>query len=91
LPKDEILIPTKVDFLIELQKQIDRAIRQGRLHIEINAGELHRVIGGYPSRSARMPVCCTALREELQRRKGSIIFEPPSGQGAALTIRYDLR
>jgi hypothetical protein len=37
------------DFRAELEAQIDRAQKQGRPHAEINAGELHRVVGGYPS------------------------------------------
>ena len=31
----------------ELQAQIHRAQKQGRRHIEVNFGELHRTLGGY--------------------------------------------
>ena len=34
-------MPTTEEFREEAQAQIARAVRQGRPHIEINAGELH--------------------------------------------------
>ena len=34
--------PSKHDFLIELDAQIARAAAQGRPHLEVNAGEVHR-------------------------------------------------
>jgi hypothetical protein len=39
-------MPSTVDFRTELAAQIARAAKQGRPHIEINAGELHRTVGG---------------------------------------------
>ena len=81
------------DFRAELQAQIARAQRQGRPHIEVNAGELHRVIGGYPQEagsSHRMPICCSVMREEYARGRAEVVFETDSGQGAAITIRYHL-
>lgn len=84
-------MPSMDDFRIELAAQIDRASRQGRPHAEINAGELHRVVGGYPSKSSKshnMPMCCAAMREELRRGKAEVVYETESGQSASLTIRY---
>lgn len=83
-------IPTSDDFRKELHAQIQRAIRQGRPHVEINAGELHRAVGGYPGESHRMPMCCQAMRDELQNGDATVVFETTSGNGAALTIRYKL-
>lgn len=80
------------DFRSELRAQIDRAQRQGRPHAEINAGELHRTVGGYPSADGKhhaMPACCKAMREE-KRRGDEIIFETPSGQSASFTVRYSV-
>lgn len=80
---------SKQDFHKELTAQIVRAHRQGRPHIEINAGELHRVVGGYPNNGAHgMPSCCSAMRDEYQQGRAEIIHDLESGQGAALTIRY---
>jgi hypothetical protein len=82
--------PTSEDFRNELNAQIRRATRQGRPHIEINAGELHRVVGGYPGESHRMPMCCQAMRDELRNGDAEVVFETESGQAPALTIRYKL-
>lgn len=86
-------MPSTEDFEVELDAQIDRASEQGRPRIEVNAGELHRTVGGYPPKSGathRMPMCCGVMRSELARGNAEVIYEPESGQGASLTIRYYL-
>ena len=80
-------MPSAAEFKQELYAEIDRAVRQGRPHLEVNAGELHRKVGGYPG-NHRMPVCCKVMREEAERGGASTIFDTNSGDGAALTIRY---
>ena len=37
---------------------------RGAGHVEINSGELHRAVGGYPGADHRMPMCCDAMYEE---------------------------
>lgn len=81
-------IPSASDFRSELRAQIDRATRQGRPHVEVNAGELHRTVGGYPGEDHRMPICCQVMRDEAETGDASVIYETDSGKGAALTIRY---
>ena len=76
------------DFRTELRAQIGRAQRQGRPYVEINAGELHRVVGSYPG-DHRMPMCCEAMREE-QKQGDELVFAPKEGDGASLTVRYKL-
>lgn len=86
-------MPTTDDFRAELAAQIDRATKQRRPHLEVNAGELHRAVGGYPPRAGEshsMPSCCNVLRDELNRGNAEIIHETESGQAPALTIRYRL-
>lgn len=78
------------DFRVELRAQLRRAQRQGRPHAEINAGELHRVIGSYPGPSHRMPMCCEAMRQEM-RHCDEVVFKPDGGKGASLTVRYVLQ
>ncbi|MFB6458640.1 hypothetical protein [Bradyrhizobium tunisiense] len=81
------------DFRHELSAQIERATRQGRPHIEVNAGELHRTLGGYPAKAGEnhsMPLCCSVMRAEQRRGNSEIVFETPSGNAASLTIRYGL-
>lgn len=82
-------MPSADEFKQELDAQIDRARRQGRPHLEVNAGELHRALGGYPG-NHRMPVCCEVMRQEARRRHADVVFETDSGDGAALTIQYKI-
>lgn len=74
------------DFRKELQAQIGRAERQGRPHVEINAGELHRVVS--PTEN-RHPMACSAMRE-LQKPTDQTIHAPPAGDGPSFTVRYSL-
>ena len=70
---------------------IKRAAQQGRTHVEVNAGELHRMLGGYPAKAGRrhsMPSCCNAMRQMFDPERDSIIYETASGIAPALTIRY---
>ena len=81
------------NFQDELSASIERARRQGRGHIEVNAGELHRAVGGYPAKSGapdRMCRCRNVMREELKRGQAEVIHDGDGGDPPALTIRYDL-
>jgi hypothetical protein len=81
--------PTADDFRKELLAQIARGNRRGAPHVEINSGELHRAVGGYPRPNHRMAVCCEVM--ERERKIGDeIISAPERGKGASLTIRYML-
>jgi 5-methylcytosine-specific restriction protein A len=84
-------MPTADDFRMEMYRMMNEAIHEGRETAEINAGELHRRVGDYPGRNHRMPVCCEVMRGAFAPDAGDLILEePPSGQGASLTIRYVL-
>lgn len=82
-------MPTLDEFRAELVAQIRRAEKAGAPHVEINSGELHRKVGGYPGPDHRMPMCCDAMYEH-QRIGDEIISQPPKRKGASLTIRYKL-
>jgi 5-methylcytosine-specific restriction protein A len=83
--------PTRDDFKMDLYRMMNESIRQGRATAEINAGELHRRVGDYPGPNHRMPMCCEVMRDAFAPDVGdAIVEEPPSGQGASLTIRYVL-
>lgn len=57
--------------------------------VNVNSGELHRLVGGYPDRNHKMPICCDVMRKAMQ--PGDIVLNsPPKGGGATLTIRYVL-
>ena len=86
-------MPTVKDFRIEIAELIRRATKQGRPEVEINAGELHRSVGGYPPKAGEnhsMPSCCDAMRDEFGRGSAEILYETDSGNSASFTIRYHL-
>jgi hypothetical protein len=75
------------DFRKGIGDRLREASATGAGHLDINAGKLHRELGGYPSRGHRMPTCCGAMRA-MMRAGDSVLFEPPKGNGASLTVRY---
>ena len=74
-------------FRSQLDKLLAEASRLGFVAVEINAGKLHRLVGGYPGPGHNMPVCCEAMRKRMTAAD-SIVAQPPKGNGASLTIRY---
>ena len=82
---------TADDFREELYRIMDEAVHQGSKYVDVNAGELHSGLGGYPGRDHRVPICCKVMKSAMARDHGDMpLQEPPSGQGASLTIRYVL-
>ena len=77
------------DFRQALDGKLRTASASGAPHLDVNAGELHRGLGGYPGPAHRMSACCAAMRSVM--RSGDVVLaEPPSGSGASLTIRCRL-
>jgi hypothetical protein len=82
---------TTDDFRTELSAQLQQAAATGAVSVDINAGELHRAVGGYPGGDThRMPMCCIAMYDARKVGEDEIISRPPKGKGASLTIRYRL-
>ena len=79
-------MPTTEEFREEAEAQIGRAARQGRPHIEINAGELHRIVS--PDQN-RHPMACNAMRQ-IMGPADVVIHEPSAGDGPSFTVRYAL-
>ena len=77
-------------FYEELLRVLQESTKDGRENVDVNTGELHRRIGGYPARDHRMPVCCSVMRFEFSEDCDRVLKAPPSGDGASLTIRYGL-
>jgi len=77
------------DFWLPLFLKIQEATEQGAAFVDVNSGELHRLVGDYPGPDHRMPICCRVMREEMQAGD-TILGEPQKGSGAKLTIRYFL-
>lgn len=80
--------PTTEDFQNELDSIFDRAMEEEKTYIDVNSGELHKKVGGYPGHNHRLPLCCKTMKNNL-KEKDIIIKQPPSGQGV-LIIRYQL-
>jgi 5-methylcytosine-specific restriction protein A len=76
------------DFVNELHRMMLEAIQDGTGTVDINTGDLHRRVGGYPGPDHRMPLCCQVMHAEFAPKVDTILESPPSGQGASLTIRY---
>lgn len=75
------------DFKNALRDIFIKCTKLGLVAIEVNSGNLHRRIGGYPGQGHRMPICCDVMRSEM-KNTDSVISEPKKGKGASLTIRY---
>lgn len=80
---------TADSFRAALQRAFDDATRAGQVSLRIEAGHLHRIVGGYPGRDHRMPLCCHVMRSSMAAGD-TVVESPPSGAGASLTIEYRL-
>jgi hypothetical protein len=81
--------PNSVDFQNELDKIFRIAQQKNMREISVKSGDLHRRVGGYPSRNHRMLTCCQVMRANM--RSGDQILQAPlKGNGATLVIRYQL-
>lgn len=81
------------DFKDELMAQFKRGEKQSRPHVEINAGELHRTLGGYPPKTGEthvMPSCCNAMWEAFDDARDVVVHQTESRHSPSLTIRYAL-
>ncbi len=65
------------------------AARSSTPAVQVQAGQLHRLVGGYPGSHHRMPVCCSVMRS-LMVSGDRFIQQPPKGNGASLIIEYRL-
>lgn len=82
-------MPTKDEFRDALKSAFRDETARGADHLVINAGELHRRLGGYPAPNHQMPSCCNAMYDE-KKPTDTVVQTPPKGRGASLTIRYRL-
>ncbi|MBX9829559.1 MAG: hypothetical protein K2Y27_31785 [Xanthobacteraceae bacterium] len=82
-------MPTKEEFARAIGARLRDAELRGADNLDLNSGQLHRDLGGYPGPGHQMPSCCDALYS-VQRAGDTILTRPPKGKGASLTIRYKL-
>ena len=82
--------PTSEDFRRRLDAVIDDARSKGMSSVTVQAGELHKMVGGYSNRgNHRMRACCRVMKGRM-RNGDRILSSPQSGYGASLLILYML-
>ena len=81
---------TRDDFANALTRMFDEAVANGNRTLTVTSRDLHQKVGGYPDRNHRMPLCCSVMRSEVVEELDTMLYSPPSGQGATLRIEYFL-
>lgn len=76
--------PSTEDFKLTLDAFLKKATGS---FVDVRAGELHKLVGGYHGNNHRMPACCQVMRNAMLPGD-KVVDEPPSGKGARLTVRY---
>ncbi len=76
-------------FTNEVERIIDDARNKGEEYVIIRAGDVHSAVGGYETNNHRMPSCCSAMYK-LKKANDEVLYAPPKGKGATLTIKYYL-
>ena len=73
------------DYVKKISQMIEEAKAEGKEYVDINAGELHKMMSKKPT----LPSCCMAMRK-MKQSNDQVISEAntKSGYGVALTIRY---
>jgi hypothetical protein len=83
-------VPTKDQFRNEIRTQLRGAELRGVAYLELNSGQIHRKLGGYPGGgNHQMRPCCEAMYDEKQAGD-TVLSSPKKGYGASVTIRYTL-
>lgn len=80
-------LPDRQAFETALHDVLARADEQERQSAEVNAGELHRQLGGYPGPSHQLPLCCAVMRQAM-RPGDEVTHQGADAADAALTIRF---
>lgn len=83
------MAPNTEDSRRTLRELFRSAEQLGLVGVDVRAGNLHKRVGGYPQSNNRMPICCGVMRD-LMGPGDEIVQEPPSRDGASVTIRYRL-
>ena len=87
----ESIPPKKDAFKDALETLLEKARNEDKKSLIITAGELHRIVGGYPGSNHRMPTCVGVMHSFLEKGTGGkILCSPNKGKGASLEIEYYL-
>jgi len=83
------MAPKADDFRAELRRLLKKAEDLGFVAVDINSGNLHRMVGGYPGPDHRMPTCCDVMYSEMSA-KDERVSQTESTLGASVVVRYYL-
>lgn len=72
---------SSIEFRDCLQSLLEAAPGLGLVAVEVNAGNLHRKVGGYPGQDHRMPICCELMYKAMIPGD-EIVAQPAPGKGA---------
>ena len=71
---------SREDFVAALENRMGAVAPLEVDYIDVNAGELHRAVGGYPGPGHNMPGCCAVMKAAM--KVGDVVLGgPPSGIG----------
>ncbi|WP_157721811.1 VOC family protein [Tumebacillus avium] len=76
-------------FKKKIEEIMEEARSAGKESVDICAGDVHSMVGGYPSSNHRMASCCEVMYS-MQKPTDEVLYAPPKGKGATLRIRYYL-
>jgi cytoplasmic iron level regulating protein YaaA (DUF328/UPF0246 family) len=88
-PPKKTSAPSTKDFERALLSLLATDQDEGKPYLDVVAGDLHRMVGGYPGPQQRMPSCCNMMIKAMNSGDERL-SSPPKGKGATLTIRYFL-
>ena len=81
--------PNTEDFEQKLGELLEEAQKHNKLALIITSGDLHRLLGGYPTHSHRMKTACKVMKK-MMKAGDEILYEPPKGHGATVKVKYYL-
>lgn len=81
------MLPVKKDFEKKINELKKFSKENGESFLMITSGEIHKIIGGYPSKNHRIASCCEAMYDAM-KTGDEIVQAPPKGKGASLSIKY---
>jgi len=88
-PPRKTSAPSTKDFESALRSLLATAQEEGKPHLDVVSGDLHRMVGGYPGSQHRMPSCCDVMRN-AKKPGDEMLNSPLKGKGATLKVRYYL-
>jgi hypothetical protein len=80
---------TAWEFQNRLTAILNGARKNGKPFVDVTSGNLFKQVEGQEVANLKLPLCCDVMRK-MMRSGDTVLKEPPRGQDAKLTIRYQL-